>query len=179
LTIVGFGAVGQHLARVAVALGMHVRAVSRTGNAHGPGHDDIEVVPITKLGEAIADAAFLVVAVPLTNETRNLIDRQVIARLRRDAYVINVARGGVVDETALTDALTAGRIAGAALDVFAVEPLPSDSALWSTPRLTITPHVAGLGEAYIERCVDALLQNVGALEGQMPLAGLVNRDAGY
>lgn len=176
LTILGFGAVGQHLAHVAGALAMQVRAVSRTGDAHG---QDVQVVPITQLGTAIGDAAFLVIALPLTPLTRNLFDRQVIARLRRDAYVINVARGGIVDENALADALSAGRLAGAALDVFAAEPLPSDSPMWTTPRLTITPHVAGLGDAYIERCIDALLVNVGALDAGTPLRGLVNRDAGY
>jgi len=179
LTIVGYGAVGQHLARVARALGMRVRAVSRTGIGLDPGLEPVELLPIPELDAAIGDAAYIVIAVPLTPATRGLFDRARLARLRSDAFLIDVARGGIVDETALADALGDGRLGGAALDVFATEPLPAESPLWTTPQLVITPHLAGLGERYVERCVEALLANVGALETDTPRRGLVNRDVGY
>lgn len=176
ITIVGHGAVGRHLARISRALAMQVQVVSRSGAA---GDHEIKVVPATALADAVADAMYIVIAVPLTPATRGLVDRAVIARLRPDAFVVNVARGGVVDEDALAAALTGGRLGGAALDVFDIEPLPADSPLWATPRLTITPHVAGLGEHYVQRCVEALLANVTALEEAAPRRGIVNRDVGY
>lgn len=176
LTIVGYGAVGQRLARVARALDMQVRAVSRTGAPRG---DGVETVPASAIGDAVSDARFVVIAVPLTPATHALFDAALLARLRRDAFLVNVARGGIVDETALVAALGAGQLAGAALDVFATEPLPADSPLWTVARLAITPHVAGLGERYVERCVDALLANVAAIEAQTPRTGLVRRDVGY
>jgi phosphoglycerate dehydrogenase-like enzyme len=176
LAIVGYGAVGQRLARAARALDMQVRAVSRSGRSYG---DGVEVAPTAALDEVLAEAHYVVIAVPLTAATRGLFDAARLGRLRPDAYVINVARGGILDEVALVDALSAGRLAGAALDVFEVEPLPENSPLWTQPHLVVTPHVAGLGEHYIERCVDALVANVTALESGRPRTGLVARDVGY
>ena len=173
LAIVGNGAVGQYLARVARALGMTVQVVSRTGRGGA------DVVPVTQLAPAVGDAAFVVIAIPLTPATRGLFDGALLAQLRPDAFVVNVARGGIIDEVALAAALAAGHLGGAALDVFATEPLPADSLLWGSPRLVITPHVAGLGEDYIERCATALAANVAALEGQTPRKGLIDRDVGY
>ena len=176
LTIVGYGEVGRRLGRVAVALGMQVMAVSRTGKNPEPG---VDLVASDFLTEAVAGARFVVIAVPLTPATMHLFSASLIGRMRSDAYLVNVARGGVVDETALADALSAGRLGGAALDVFVDEPLPPDSPLWTTPRLTITPHVAGLGERYIERCIEVLLANVAALEGDTARTGVIERDVGY
>ncbi len=176
MTIIGYGAVGQHLARVARAIGMQVRAVSRTGAQREAG---VEVVAVSSLARAVADAAFIVIAVPLTPETRGLLDAALLDQLRPDAFIVNVARGGIVDEDALSRALFAGRLGGAALDVLETEPLPAESPLWTVPGLVITPHVAGLGERYVERCVEVLLANVAALEAGTPRQGLVSRDVGY
>jgi len=176
LAIIGYGAVGQRLARAARALDMNVRAVSRSGTSRG---DGVEVAPASAIAEVVASAHYIVLAVPLTPATRGLVDATLLARLRYDAYVINVARGGIVDEAALAAALTAGTLAGAALDVFAEEPLPGASPLWQVRNLVITPHVAGLGEHYIERCVGALLDHVTALEADRPRGGRVDRDVGY
>jgi phosphoglycerate dehydrogenase-like enzyme len=137
------------------------------------------VSPVSRLAEVLGDARYVVLCVPLTPATRGLFDTAMLARLRPDAFVVNVSRGGVVDEMALVAALGAGRLAGAALDVLEVEPLPPDSPLWTTRNLVITPHIAGLGERYIERCVDALVANVAALATGVPRTGLVNRDVGY
>jgi D-2-hydroxyacid dehydrogenase (NADP+) len=176
LVVVGYGAVGQRLARAARALDMEVRAVSRSGASRG---DDIEVSPAAALAELAAQAHYIVIAASLTPATRGLFDAVLIARLRPDAYVINVARGGIVDETALAAALSAGHLAGAALDVFATEPLPRDSPLWTVRNLTVTPHVAGFGERYIERCIEAFVANLAALDAGRPRTGLVDRDVGY
>lgn len=179
VTIVGHGEIGMRLARATYALGMRVRIVSRTGAARGETLPGTELVACDGLASAIGDAKFVVIAVPLTPATAKLFDAAMLGHMRPDAYLVNVARGGIVDETALADALSAGRIAGAALDVFDEEPLPPDHALWTVPRLTITPHVAGLGIDYVERCIDVLMTNVAALEADAPRKGLIDRDVGY
>lgn len=179
VVIVGFGAVGQRLARASRALDMTVTAVSRTGRGAPAAAESMTVVATERLAEVLPTADHVVIAAPLTPATRGMFDAAMLARLPSHAYVICVARGGIVDETALLDALSAGRLSGAALDVFAEEPLPADSPLWEAPRMTITPHVAGLGEGYLERCIEALLVNVIALENGRPRKGLVDRHVGY
>lgn len=177
VTIVGNGEIGKRIARACLALDLRVRIVSRTGE--GETVAGAELVARDALASAVGDAKFVVIAVPLTPATAKLFDASLLAHMRPEAYLVNVARGGIVDETALADALSAGRLGGAALDVFDEEPLPPDHPLWTVPRLTITPHVAGLGMHYIERCIDVLMTNVAALEAGAPLKGLINRDVGY
>lgn len=121
----------------------------------------------------------MVVALPLTPATRGLLDAAALARLPRGAFVVNVSRGGIVDERALRSALEAGALGGAALDVFEDEPLGPDHPAWDLPRTIVTPHVAGLGERYLERAVEAFAENLRRLERGEPLVGLVDRDAGY
>lgn len=176
LAIVGYGEVGRRLARAALALDMKVVAVSRSGKHPDA---DVQLLAVDSLAAAICDAHYIVVAAPLTPATVKLIDGALMSRMRPDAFIVNVARAGIVDEAALAESLTAGRLGGAALDVFADEPLPPDSPLWTVPRLIITPHVAGLGEHYIERCIGALLENVAALAAGTPLVGVIDRDVGY
>jgi phosphoglycerate dehydrogenase-like enzyme len=177
VTIIGNGEIGKRIARASLALDLRVRIVSRTGT--GETVAGAELVARDALHSAIGDARFVVIAVPLTPATARLFDATALAHMRPNAYLVNVARGGIVDETALAEALSAGRLGGAALDVFDEEPLPPDHPLWTVPRLTITPHVAGLGMHYIERCIDVLMTNVAALEAGAPLKGLINRDVGY
>lgn len=179
LVIVGHGAVGQRLARAARALDMQVTAVSRTGRSAPAGAEGVTIVAADRLADVLPAAAYVVIACPLTPATRGLFDAAMLARLSSRAYVICVARGGIVDEAALLDALSAGKLGGAALDVFAEEPLPATSPLWEAPWLTITPHVAGLGDRYLERCIEALLTNVSALDAGRPRTGLVDRHVGY
>lgn len=176
LAIVGFGEVGRRLARAALALDMRVTAISRTGTGEMPG---VEVVAIDQLVEKVRHARYIVIAAPLTPATTHLFDSTLLARLREDAFLINVGRGGIVDEAALASALSAGRLGGAALDVFTDEPLRPDSPLWTVPRLVISPHVAGFGERYIERCVEVLVANVAALATGAPRTSLIDRDVGY
>lgn len=173
LAILGLGEVGRHLARVAVALGMTVRGHARTARPCEGVH--VTSDPIA----AVRGARYVVVALPLTAATRHLVDRRLLAALDPEAFVINVARGEIVDEPALVEALRTGRLAGAALDVFATEPLPSESPLWDVPGLVITPHVAGLGEHYVDRCIEVLLDNARRLDAGTPRRCLVDREAGY
>ena len=140
LALVGVGDVGQEIARVARAVGMRVVGVSRSGR-RVPGVDRVHRV--TALHQVLAAADFVVLAVPLTPETRGLIDARALAVLRPDAWLINVGRGAVVDDTALVQALRARRLGGAVLDVFPVEPLPADHPLWGLDNAVITPHISG------------------------------------
>ena len=166
LAIIGHGEVGRRIERIARALEMDVRAIARRDR-------------VADLGAALADARYIAIALPLTPATDRLFDAALLARLRTDAYLVNVARGEIVDEAALVAALRAGRLAGAALDVFVHEPLVADSPRWDAPNVTITPHVAGLGEHYIDRCIAVLLDNARALESGGALRCVVDRDAGY
>jgi phosphoglycerate dehydrogenase-like enzyme len=140
VTIVGAGAISEALAKRARAFGMRVTGVS-AGRTAVPGFDAI--FPRERLAEAAAMADFLVVLVPQTDATHHLIDARVLAAMKPSAYLINVARGGVIDAGALLEALRAGRIAGAALDVFAPEPMPADSPFWSLENVIVSPHTAG------------------------------------
>jgi phosphoglycerate dehydrogenase-like enzyme len=137
--LIGLGGIGGAVARLCRAFEMRVLGVRR--RPEPVPHVDV-LLPPEQLRHALAEADYVVVACPLTPSTRGLIDARALAALKPTAYLVNVARGPIVDTTALYEALCAGRIAGAALDVFDREPLPPDSPLWTAPNLTITPHTA-------------------------------------
>jgi phosphoglycerate dehydrogenase-like enzyme len=120
-----------------------------------------------------------VVTLPHTPETRGLIGRAQLERMRRSAVLINVGRGSVLDEAALADALTAGRLRGAALDVFAREPLPESSPLWSLPNLLIMPHVSGASRNFWRRQTELIEANLDRYLAGRPLLNVVDKDAGY
>ncbi len=174
--LLGLGEIGRRIARVARALDMSVVGVSKRGRPVD-GIDD--VVAVADLPSALARADHLIVALPHTAETAGLIGPAEIAALPAGAFIINVARGGIVDEGALLEGLTSGHLAGAASDVFDEEPLPSSSPLWQAPNLIITPHLAGYGRDYTGRCIGVLLDNVRRLERGEPLRCLVDRSLGY
>lgn len=161
LVLIGVGAIGGRLACLAKAFDMRVVAVRRNPAAGG-GAADL-VLGIGRLGEALPDADFVALACPLTPETENLIDAASLARMRSSAFLVNVARGRVIDETALIAALQAGRIAGAALDVTAEEPLPRSSPLWDMPNVLLTPHTAGETRRYEDNVLDILMDNLDRL----------------
>jgi phosphoglycerate dehydrogenase-like enzyme len=152
LLVVGLGEIGREVARLAEAFGMRVVGVKRTADETAAGPDRLE--------ELVGDADAIVVTLPLTEETRGLIGRDTIARMRDGAVLVNVGRGGVVDEDALVDALTSGKIAGAALDVFAEEPLPASSPLWELDNVILSPHTAALSIRENERIVDLFAENL-------------------
>jgi len=121
-----------------------------------------EVLPRGKLEEAAARADFLVLLVPYSKETHHLIDRAVLAAMKPTAFLINLARGGVLDEAALIELLQAGKIAAAALDVFAKHPLPPDSPLWHMPNVIITPNVGGRSDRFVEQTLTVVEPNLRA-----------------
>ena len=137
--IVGLGHIGQKVAQQAKHLGLNVIGVSRSGN---PIVGIERVVKSNQLEEVLPQADFLFLHVPLTDQTRHLIGQEAFALMPNSAFLINAARGGVVDEAAMMAALKDGYIAGAYADVFAQEPLPAESPLWETPNLVISPHIA-------------------------------------
>lgn len=157
IAVVGMGAIGLEVVRLAQALGMDPVGLRRTV----VGDEPCETVPIDRLHDVLPTVSALVIAVPLTPETTQLIDAPAITALPVGAFVINVARGEVVDEAALTDAIRSGRLGGAALDVFASEPLPPDSPLWDLPNVIVTPHSSGMTHQVAGRATDRFVENLG------------------
>ncbi|MEX1022989.1 MAG: D-2-hydroxyacid dehydrogenase [Dehalococcoidia bacterium] len=141
IVVLGLGAIGGHVARFARAFGMHVVGVRRSPAGVEDGAD--EWVTPDRLAEVLPRADVLAITVPLTAQTQGMVDVRALALLPRGALVLNVARGQIVDEAALIEALRSGRLGGAYLDVFEVEPLPDDSPLWDLPNVLLSPHDAG------------------------------------
>ena len=156
--VVGLGEIGTEVARLAKVFGMRVIAVNRSGRTDSPYVDEIRTARF--LGDLLPVAHGVVLTLPLTEETRGMIDAAAIARMHSGAVLVNIGRGGVVEEAALVHALEAGLLAGAALDVFATEPLPADSALWRLPNVLLSPHTAGLSVRENERIVALFEKNL-------------------
>lgn len=159
LLIVGLGQIGAEVARLASAFGMRVIGLNRRGSGSWPYVD--RVAGIDALERWLPEADAIVISVPLTSETAGLLDAGAIARIKPGATFVNIGRGGVVDEAALIEALRSERLAGAALDVFANEPLPADSPLWELPNVLLAPHTAGLSMNEDERIVSLFVENLG------------------
>jgi phosphoglycerate dehydrogenase-like enzyme len=177
LTVVGLGSLGGAVAGQAKRMGMRVTGVRHSGGAH-PACD--QVLAPDGLDEVLPATDILLLACPLTPATRNLLSAARIARLPETAGVINIGRGGLVDQTALFDALETGRIAGAVLDVFRQEPIPPDDRAWSVPNLIITPHMSSDNPAtYNADTLRIFAANLAAdAAGQTPPT-LVDRAKGY
>jgi phosphoglycerate dehydrogenase-like enzyme len=161
LLIVGLGDIGGRLARLAKAFEMHVVGLRRDP-ASGRGAAD-EVHATQALGSVLADADFVALTCPLTPQTENLIDAEALNRMKPSAYLINVARGRVVDEAALIEALVSRQIAGAGIDVTVEEPLAPASPLWGMEQVLITPHTAGETRRYEDNVIEVLRDNLGRL----------------
>jgi phosphoglycerate dehydrogenase-like enzyme len=161
LLIVGLGRIGSHLAGLARAFGMRVIGTKRDPGSGGMNADD--VFSNERLGEVLPLADFVALTCPLTPQTEGMINAQALALVKSSAYLINVARGKVVDEPALISALTSGRIAGAGLDCTVEEPLPDASPLWDMSNVLITPHTAGETRKYEDNVIDLLLENLDRL----------------
>jgi phosphoglycerate dehydrogenase-like enzyme len=147
VAIVGIGVIGEQIARVCKAFGMRVIGVSRTSR---PVEGIDRIVTRDQIVAAAAEADFLVLTLPLDDHSRHLVDAQVLTAMKPTAYLVNLARGGVVDTGALVDALRRGVIAGAGLDTFDVEPLPADSPLWELENAFITAHMGGRSDRYVD-----------------------------
>lgn len=158
LLIVGLGSVGTEVARLGHAFGMRTIALNRTGVSRSPYVAD--VYPVAQLSAVVDQADNIVVTLPLTTKTRGLIDACTIARMKQGSVLINVGRGGVIDELAMIAALQSGHLGGAVLDVFAAEPVPASSPLWSLNNVMITSHTAALSRRENERIVELFVRNL-------------------
>jgi phosphoglycerate dehydrogenase-like enzyme len=162
MLIFGLGTIGSRLAALAKAFGLRVIGIRRDVGAAAKGVAD-DVQPPQQLERLLPQADFVVLTCPLTPETTDLINARTLALMKPSAYLINVARGGCVDEAALLNALGAGRIAGAAIDAFKTEPLPADSPFWDFENVLITPHTAGETRKYEDNVLDILFENLDRL----------------
>jgi len=158
LLLIGLGAVGKEIAKRAQAFGMRIEAVTRSGG--GDASLASKIYPATELDTALAQADYAVVAAPETPATHQLLGPRQFAAMKPSAYLINVARGSLIDESALASALERRKIAGAAIDVAAEEPLPPESTLWRLDNILITPHLAAASEHLWQRQTDLLLRNL-------------------
>ena len=157
VVIVGVGAIAEVLAPRCKAFGMTVLGISNSSRKPA-GFD--EILPRSELQRSAAAADFLVLIVPHSAQTENLIDAAVLSSMKPGAYLINVARGGVLDEEALRVALHERRLAGAALDVFRERPLPPDHPLWSEEKIIITPHIGGMSDVYLDQAYPIVRHNL-------------------
>lgn len=172
LVIFGVGSQGGEMARRAKSMGLHVVGVDPYVKNH-PCCD--KLVGIDRMREVFADADFLAITAPLTKETKGVISREKLGWLPARASVINVSRGALLDEDALSDMLRDGRLSGAILDVFRTEPLPEDSPLWMTPNLVITPHVSSDDLVhYIPRTLDLTIENLRNELAGRPMKNIVD-----
>jgi phosphoglycerate dehydrogenase-like enzyme len=178
MAIIGLGAIGSAVAERAAAMRMDVVAVRRNLSAPRPASVSAVYAP-ADLDAVLAMADVVVLTAPLTSETRGLIGRPQLRRMKRDAVLINVSRGKLVNEDDLAAELAEGTIAGAALDVFEHEPLDRDSPLWHLADVVITPHTSGFRDDYWTLAVDLFATNLRRFERGEPLTNVVDKAAGY
>ena len=177
LFLLGLGDIGREVARLGKALGMRTVGFRRT---EGPPPEWVdEVHGPQRLTELAGQADAMVVSLPMTEQTAGLVDRATIERLPASCIFVNIGRGGVVDEPALIDALRDRRIAGAVLDVFATEPLPADSPLWTLPNVLVTPHAAALSARENERIAELFADNLRRYLDGRPLRNVVEPGVYY
>src|SRR5256885_13540556 len=176
--LVGLGSIGREVAKRTFALGMRIIAAREHPEKGSPEHVD-QVFPSSQIDALLCQSDYVILAAPLTPATRSLMNASRFARMKPDACLINVSRGVLVDEAALAQALREKKIGGAALDVFAQEPLPPDSPLWDLENLLITPHIGGLTEKLWERHYALFSDNLRRYLKREPLLSLVDKLQGY
>jgi phosphoglycerate dehydrogenase-like enzyme len=183
--IVGLGSIGRRVAELALDMGARVVATRRNPDMAGPdGAPDeltalIDMLPPDGLPQLMSESDFVVLALPLTPETADLINSDSLAGAKAGSWIINIARGGLVDERALVRAVREGRIGGAVLDAFREEPLPADSELYTTPNIIVTPHTSWSSGRVLDRSIDLFCSNLERFRRGEPLANLVDPNAGY
>ena len=176
--IIGLGAIGGEVARIAAPFGFVVSAIRRRVDQPRPEGIE-EVWPPDRLLDLLAASDVVVVAAPHTPETKRLIGRSEIAAMKHGAFLINVARGKLIDDAALVEALEDGRVGGAALDVFTIEPLDRESPYWDMPNVIVTPHTSGAMQDYWTPLVDLFAENLRRFESGRPLLNVVDKALGY
>ncbi len=177
--IVGYGNIGPKVARVAKAFDMWIIAVRKSATKPGKSRYADLLLPPSGLERLLSESDFVVMATPLTPETYHMMSTAQFAAMKRDAFLVNVSRGPVIDEAALAVALREKVIAGAALDVFEQEPLPQDSPLWELPNLLYSPHIAGYIAAYPSMVQDLFVRNLQRYVKGERLETLINKRRGY
>lgn len=177
LGVVGLGAIGAEVARRARAFGMRIVAVDPRRTECPPEVDWVR--PPDRLADLLAESDYVVIAAPHTPATTRMFGPDQFRRMKSAAYLINVGRGAIIDLTALTESLSRGDIAGAALDVFEVEPLPADHLLWGFPNVILTPHVAGYSPRIAERHLAVLEENLRRFIAGRPLVNVVDKREWY
>jgi glyoxylate/hydroxypyruvate reductase len=171
--ILGMGVLGSQVADALRTLGFSVKGYSRRHKTHR----GVESLAGDRFAEFLATCHVLVCMLPLTPATRGLLDRQAFAQLPCGAYVVNVARGGILVEDDLLAAIDSGQLAGAMLDVCAEEPLPAQHAFWHHPRITLTPHIAAITR--VEESVAQIADKIRRIEAGLPVGGIVHPQHAY
>ncbi len=177
--IVGLGHIGNEVARLSKSFGMTVIATKRSVSKAGKAKNVDQLLPQTQLKEMLRKSDYIVLSLPWTPETHHIIGEAELRSMKESAYIINVGRGELIDEEMLIRVLDEGKIAGAALDVVATEPLPKDSRLWDMNNVILSPHVSGNMEDYIDKATLLFCDNIRRyLEGKK-LRNIVDRKKGY
>lgn len=177
MLLIGVGAIGLRTAQIASALGMRVWGVRRNPKHSADGIE--KMVGPDEFENLLPEADFVVLTIPATAETRHMINAQVLEKMKTSAYIINIGRGGTIDEAAMIEALRSGKIAGAGLDVFEQEPLPEDSPLWGMENVIITAHYSGNTPKYNERAMQIFIDNLERYLHRQPLKNVVDKKLGY
>jgi phosphoglycerate dehydrogenase-like enzyme len=191
LGIVGYGSIGREIARLAKSFGLSVLASKRdarhpedsgyamVGTGDPAGNLPDRIYPSEATRSMLTQCDYVVITVPLTPKTSHLFNESMLKEMKANAFLVNIGRGGLIDEKALVKALKRGWIAGAGLDVFESEPLPDNSPLWSLENVIITPHVSGFTPHYDDRVTDLFLENLRRYLAGERLLNLVDREMGY
>lgn len=177
MLLIGIGEIGERTAQIARALDMGIIGVRNNPDHDTPGVS--QMVGPDELISVLPKADVIVSTVPLTAETHHLLDEAAFAAMKKGAYLINIGRGGTVDQEALVAALQSGKLAGAGLDVFEEEPLPSDSPLWEMDNVLLTPHASGATPQYNERAFAIFLDNLQRYQAGAQLRNVVDKSKGY
>jgi D-2-hydroxyacid dehydrogenase (NADP+) len=176
--IIGLGNIGEEVARLSKAFGMRVIGTRRSAVRKPTKYVD-QILPRKRLHELLSESDFVILTLPLTSETEKMIGENELRMMRPTAYLINVARGRIVNEPALIKALEERWIAGAGLDAFVTEPLPLESRLWDLPNVIITPHVAGNMENYQDLAIELFCENLRRYLSDERLLNIVDKKRGY
>jgi phosphoglycerate dehydrogenase-like enzyme len=189
--IIGYGSIGRETARLAQAFGMKVLALKRDPSVRSdPGWcpaglgDPEGTIPERFFGpekceEILRESDYVSVTLPLTEHTRKFIGARELAAMKPTAYLVNIGRGGVIDESAMAEALKAGRIGGAGLDVFEHEPLEASSPLWELENVILTPHMSGANRRYMDTACELFVDNLKRFASKRPLLNVVDPKLGY
>lgn len=176
LGIVGLGSIGREIAKKAKGMGMQVVASKQTMTTE---LFVDELYPPTQLHELLSLSDFVVIALPLTDGTKKLFKLQEFSAMKPSAYLINIARGSIIEQDDLVTALQQGLIRGAGLDVFEHEPLPENSPLWGMPNVIITPHVAALSPSYLDRAIKLFADNLSKFQQDKEMLNVIDKNRGY